>query len=54
MKRIKKDELKRINGGFRLSGPILTAGLSKHVFDVGRYLGSSIRRISNKGVCSLY
>ena len=56
LKRIKKDELKSINGGFKISGPILTAGLSilKYVFDVGRYLGSSIRRISSKNMCSLY
>ena len=55
MKKLKKNELRKISGGFKISGTILTAGLSllKYVFDVGRYLGSSVRRISSKNVCSL-
>ncbi len=52
---INKEELSTINGGASISGTLVSAVTSgiKVLFDVGRSLGSSIRRISDNDLCPL-
>lgn len=55
MKELNKKELMKIEGGFSLSGSIINAFTSavKTIVDLGRSLGSSIRRISTNNLCKL-
>ncbi len=56
MRRLTDEELKNIVGG----GLNLTGSLIKNILDsielfleIGRSFGTSIRRIANKGICSI-
>ncbi len=56
MERVKEEELKNISGGgITFNATYLNAiyKISSLLFDIGRELGSSIRRISSNQVCSL-
>ena len=54
MKILKKEELKVINGG-GISASLLTAAVRAvtSLLELGRSLGTAIRRISSGSVCSL-
>lgn len=54
MKVLKKEELKVINGG-GISASLLTAAVRAvtSLLELGRSLGTAIRRISSGSVCSL-
>ncbi len=49
-----KEELKEINGG-SISGTLISAFTSgiKTIFDIGRSLGTSIRRIVSNKLCEV-
>ena len=56
MKELKKEELYSINGGgFDISGSILNAITNgmKTILEIGRSLGTAIRRSTNGGICSI-
>ena len=55
MNRLNKQELLLITGGFSITGTIINAFVTagKFIFETGRSLGSSIRRISGKKLCTL-
>ena len=55
MTNINKEELSTINGGDSISGTLISAVNSglKVLFDVGRSLGSSVRRNSENDLCPL-
>ena len=55
MNKLKTYELREIDGGFSLTGAIIeafTSGLET-IVDIGRSLGSSIRRINEGKLCEL-
>ena len=55
MKNLNKDELVLIEGGVNISGALLsyiTKGINT-VLDIGRSLGTAIRRIGSNNVCPL-
>lgn len=55
MKRLENNELLAIIGGWSLTGTLINAFVSagKFIYDTGRYLGSSFRRIGDKNLCPL-
>lgn len=55
MKKIENNELQEITGGINWSGTLISAvtKLVNSVVDIGRYLGSSARRLIT-GNCCLY
>lgn len=55
MKELDNKELMNIEGGFSITGSIINAFTSavKAIVDLGRSLGSSIRRISSNNLCKL-
>ena len=55
MEKINKEELREIDGGDTITGTLISAisqGL-KTIVDIGRSLGSSIRRIKDKRICEI-
>lgn len=53
--RLETNELIKINGGATLSGSLISSlirGINS-ILDLGRSLGTAIRRIFSKKVCSL-
>lgn len=52
---LKNDELMTIKGGFSISGSLLNSfsSLIKSILEVGRGIGSSIRRVEENKVCPL-
>ena len=55
MKELNKNELHEINGGFNITGAVISAisrGINT-VLDFGRCLGSAIRRLGSNNLCSL-
>ena len=54
MKKLNKEELINVSGG-AISGTILQyiSKLTTTIFDVGRALGSTIRRIQSDNICPL-
>lgn len=55
MKEVKNSELVQIDGGFQLKGVILQYGVKafNFIYDLGRSLGSSIRRIGSGKYCQI-
>ena len=55
MNRIKKEELKQIDGGTSITGTIISAFTSaiKTVYDIGRSLGNAFRRIKEDKLCEV-
>ncbi len=55
MYKLNNQELLTITGGFSITGSIINAFVTagKFIFDAGRSLGSSIRRINGNKLCSL-
>ena len=55
MNKIKKDELKQIDGGTSLTGTIINAFTStlKTVYEFGRSLGNALRRIKEDKLCEV-
>ena len=53
MKKIKDEELLEITGGINLSGTLISAvtKLINSVVDIGRYIGSSARRLITGNNC---
>lgn len=55
MKELNKNELLSVDGGVNITGTFITS-LTKGVnalLDLGRSLGTAIRRIGSKSVCSI-
>lgn len=54
-KRLTDEELRNIDGGFSLTGSIINAFVDgvKTIRDLGRSLGSSIRRLKDKKLCAI-
>ena len=52
---LSKEELKQIDGGTSISGSIINAFTDaiKTLYDVGKSLGSSIRRLKEKKLCEI-
>ncbi len=55
MKKLNEEELLTITGGASVTGSIVNAVCSifKFIYDVGRDLGSCIRRIEKSSLCPL-
>ena len=55
MNNLGKEELKEINGGTTITGTIINAFTTclKTVYDMGRSLGNSIRRINERKICPI-
>lgn len=55
MNKIEKQELKEIDGGLSISGTIINAFTNgmKTIFEVGRSLGNSMRRIKEGKMCEI-
>ena len=55
MEYLENEKLNLINGGTSITGSLVTALTSgvKALFDVGRSLGSSVRRLSSDEICPL-
>ncbi len=55
MRNLNDLELKEINGGFDISGSILNAITNgmKTVLEIGRSLGTAIRRSRENSICSV-
>lgn len=55
MNKIKKDELKQIDGGTSITGTIISAFVdaAKAVYDFGRSLGNAFRRIKEDKLCEV-
>lgn len=55
MKNLKNDDLLNIDGGSSISGTLISAitrGIST-IYDIGRSLGTAIRRIGSGNICPL-
>ncbi len=55
MKKINKEQMKKVTGGFNITASFITAlvrGINS-VMDVGRSLGTSIRRATSGKFCPL-
>ena len=54
-KYLSKEELKNIDGGSSITGSLITAFIEgiKTVRSLGRSLGSSIRRLKEKKLCTI-
>lgn len=52
---LKREELENIEGGNSLTGTLINAFTDavKTLFNIGRSLGSSIRRIKEKHICKV-
>lgn len=52
---MKKEELLQIVGGVSITGTLLTSiyKVGNLVFEIGRSLGSAIRRVSGGSMCSI-
>lgn len=55
MKRLSNDELKQVVGGINLNNSLINAfsRIISVILDVGRSLGTSIRRIGEDNICEL-
>ena len=55
MSKLNKQELVIITGGFSLTATIINAFVTvgKFIYDTGKSLGSSIRRISDNKLCTI-
>lgn len=55
MRYLEEEELKQIEGGFQLNGVMIQYGIKafQFIYDMGRALGSSIRRIGAGNYCSI-
>jgi hypothetical protein len=55
IKKLNKNELRELYGGLSISGTIITAFTNgiKTIFEMGRSLGSSIRRLSERKLCEI-
>ena len=55
MIKIKEDELTTLKGGVNISGAVLNSlsSLIRNILDIGRGIGSSLRRLSENNVCEL-
>jgi len=55
MKKLSNEELAMIEGGVNITGTILNSfsTLAKTIADLGRNLGSALRRISSNKMCAL-
>ena len=55
MNRLNNQELLLITGGFSLTGTIINAFVTagKFIYETGRSLGSSLRRISGRNLCTI-
>lgn len=54
MKKLKAEEMKKIYAGNTISGTIINSMWTgaKAFIDIGRYMGSSIRRFIDRNLCS--
>ncbi len=55
MERLEKLELIEMTGGFSITGALIKelTNAGKAIYDLGRSLGSSIRRISSNKLCPI-
>lgn len=55
IKNISKEELRQINGGTSITGSLIDAFTDavKTIFEVGKSLGSSFRRIKENKLCKI-
>ncbi len=55
MKEINKKELSKIVGGINITGAIISTFVKaiEIALEVGRSFGTSIRRVTGKGICSI-
>lgn len=55
IKKLKRNELRKIEGGFSITGSIVNAFVEgiKTILDVGRSLGSSLRRLKEDKLCKI-
>ena len=55
MKKLNKNELLTISGGFSISGSLINALVSagKFIYSTGQALGGALRRIGSRNVCPL-
>lgn len=55
MSEIKKEQLKKIEGGFDLNGTMLNYMVKgvEAIFDIGRSIGTAIRRTISGNICPL-
>ena len=55
MNRLNREELREIDGGFSITGSLISAFTSalKTVYDFGRSLGSAFRRIKEDKLCAV-
>lgn len=53
MRKLEKEELIMINGGIAATTINYISKLITTIFDIGRALGSSIRRIESDDICPL-
>ncbi len=55
MNNLNKNQLQNIEGGLSLSGTIISAFTSgiKTVLDIGRSLGTALRRVKEDKICAL-
>lgn len=55
IKKLKRNELREIEGGFSITGSIVNAFVEgiKTILDVGRSLGSSLRRLKEDKLCKV-
>lgn len=55
MSNLSKDELKNIDGGATISGTLINAFTNgmKTILDLGRSLGSAVRRVKEDKLCEI-
>lgn len=55
MKEVNKEELLKIDGGLNISGTLINSftNIIKVLLDVGRSIGTSIRRINDDELCPI-
>lgn len=55
MSKVSKDELEKLDGGTSLTGSLINAFTDgiKTIFDLGRSLGTSFRRVEENKMCAI-
>ncbi len=55
MSKASKDELEKLDGGTSITGSLINAVTDciKTIFDIGRSLGSSFRRVGENKMCEI-
>ena len=55
IKKLNKKELRELYGGLSISATIITAFTNgiKTIFNIGKSLGSSVRRLSERKLCEI-